>query len=82
MHSHADGPIPNGHYQHIENGLELSVTNANNHQMMWGTTAAAFKGLLDYLTGYVLVESGMFAAVTFAVFDGLNQVGTGALQIA
>ena len=52
------------------------VQNANNHQITWGVLSSAVRGLRDYMA-----EKG-WKEVGFEVFDGWNQVGTGAVGAA
>lgn len=81
LNSQGDGPLPHGHYGVQEAGLELTLDNANNHQTTWGVAAAAVQCLQEYMHDFLGIHGSPFAAVTFMVFDGPHQVGTGALQL-
>lgn len=77
INTHGDGLLPQGHYTLREHGVELTFLNANNYQQTWGVVGGALMAIADYFTQYL----GAFGAITFAVFDGPQMVGTGALQL-
>lgn len=56
-----------------ENGYQLRVNNANNHQTTYGVLGAAVAALSDYMS-----QHGC-ATGTFSIHDGLNQVGEGTI---
>lgn len=53
------------------NGLVLKAWNANNHQLTYGVLGAALDAVGDYMS------FNGFCHATFAVYDGVNQVGEG-----
>ena len=77
---HGDGPIDQGDFTWNQFGplgawLQLSVRNANNHQITYRVLNAAIEALDEYMTanGY-----GLVTALT--IFDGSNEVATGTLK--
>lgn len=72
-----DRQIQNGRFmwaQHMGRDVVLQVTNANNHQVMYGVLSSALAGLQDYMwnCGY--------GGVQFKLYDGSNQVGQGSIS--
>lgn len=59
-----------------EEGLELRVHNANNHQTTYGVLGAAMSALVDYMG-----QNG-YAAGSFKIYDGTNYVGDGTIRSA
>ncbi|MCJ1306109.1 hypothetical protein MMC08_008927 [Hypocenomyce scalaris] len=76
-----DGTLTDGAYSLQDYGLELSFRNAANHQLTWGVARAAVQALQGYMGEYMVATWTVWAAVTFLVFDGVHQVGTGVLQV-
>lgn len=71
--AHGDGVIPGGVFEFAaELGFEWYSGNTNNHQQTWGVVKAALSALLGFMAEY-----GEYGTATFAIFDGLNQVGQG-----
>ena len=56
-----------------DEGLRVTVANANNHQVTWGVLESAFEALGDYMEQYG------YGSVIFGIFDGTNQVGQGSI---
>lgn len=54
----------------------VSVRNANNHQLTWGVIGSTVWGLSGFMH-----DRGIYGAVAFEVWDGVNMVGTGFLAI-
>lgn len=45
-----DGPVSSGYFRiGGEEGIELQIRNANNHQQTWGVLGAAIGALQDYM---------------------------------
>ncbi|MCJ1301776.1 hypothetical protein MMC08_004577 [Hypocenomyce scalaris] len=72
IQQHGDGVLPYRFTTCKILGWIRASKNANNHQQ-----TCALMAIGEYKEQYV----GGFAAITFAVFDGVNQVGTGAFQL-
>ena len=80
LQTNPDGPIPTGEFSYATAqwggaAVAMHVWNVNNHQVTWGVLNAAIKALEEYYRG---VEWG---AVTFGIWDGLNEVGMGAVGL-
>lgn len=84
IHAQGDGllyPLPTGIIGTIFNlhdsasQLTLTFANANNHQTTWGVLGAACSALKEFVA-----ERGSFSEMTFAVYDGVNQVASGSLK--
>ena len=56
-------------------GMKLTVANANNHQLTYGTFGAAMTLVRQFVESY-----GGFQSATFDIWDGQNQVGTGTIE--
>ncbi|KAA6408378.1 MAG: hypothetical protein FRX48_08120 [Lasallia pustulata] len=75
-----DGVVPvsqavDGAWQWVaHHGMTLRTWNTNNHQMTYGVLGAAFLALCQYM------QLAGFGTVRFTVWDGVNQVGAGALE--
>ena len=68
--------MPEGFFNHYDFGLELRLTNANNHQMTWGVMNAALAALMQFVA-----RSGRGpGAMAWQIYDGQNLVGVGFLQ--
>ena len=69
---YGDHEIAGGAFHWVgENGFDLRVRNANNHQTTYGVLGAAMSALADYMGEYG------HAAGTFSIHDGTNIVGAG-----
>ena len=56
-----------------DEGMRVTVANANNHQVTWGVLESALEALGDYMEQYG------YGSVVFDIFDGANQVGHGSI---
>lgn len=56
-----------------DEGLEVSIWNANNHQVTWGVLESALEALGDWMEQYG------YGSVIFQIYDGSNQVGRGSI---
>ncbi|MCJ1302716.1 hypothetical protein MMC08_005520 [Hypocenomyce scalaris] len=71
------GLIPHGSYSasvgYVQTGgsVELTVWNANNHQITWGVLSAAVEAMEAFMIQYG------FGEATFSIYDGANEVGEG-----
>ena len=57
-------------------GVELLVTNANNHQTTWGVLGAAVSAV-----GQWMLNTNGTGTVSFEIVDGTNEVGMGQVQV-
>lgn len=76
-----DGPVLKGLFGMTRYGLTLVASNANNHQL----TRAVLEGALTALWQYVRQRQYEFGGqwtITFKIFDGVNQVGTGSIELS
>lgn len=75
LETHGDGVIPARAFDRFpsDEGMLVSIMNANNHQVTWGVLQAAIEALGDYM------EQHGYASVTFQIYDGPNQVGEGSI---
>lgn len=73
--AHGDGVMPAGTFERYpsDQGLLISIWNANNHQVTWGVAQAALEALGDYMEQYG------YGSVIFHIYDGPNQVGRGSI---
>ncbi|MCJ1301924.1 hypothetical protein MMC08_004725 [Hypocenomyce scalaris] len=74
VNTSGDRNIPGGFFQVRYANLLLRVQNANNHQVTYGVLGAALIALGDWMQ-----EQGKWGALTFEVWDGDNQVGSGGI---
>lgn len=74
-----DGPILKGLFEMTGYGLTLAAKNANNHQLTRAVLEAAITAVWQAMRQhqYQHDTQGM---ITFMIFDGGNQVGTGSIQ--
>lgn len=77
VHEHlrklGDGALAGGMFEwSTDAGYVLQAWNKNNHQTTWGVLAMAVTALLNYMTA-----KDLYGAVTFFIYDGMNQVGAG-----
>ena len=76
VHDLGDGLLADGAFTWaIGPQVVLSVWNADNHQTTWGVLGSALYAIADYFHTY-----GIFAAGTFDIYDGPNQVGSGSIS--
>lgn len=69
-----DGTLLSGAFSfELQQCALISVWNANNHQTTWGVLRKSIVALADYL------EVSGYTEVTFNIYDGKNQVGSGRL---
>ena len=75
LHAYGDGVMPAGTFERYpsDEGLLISIWNANNHQVTWGVAQAALEALGDYM------EQNGYGSVIFQIYDGANQVGRGSI---
>lgn len=75
LETHGDGVIPARAFDRFpsDEGMLVSILNANNHQVTWGVLQAAIEALGDYMDQYG------YGSVTFQIYDGQNQVGQGSI---
>ncbi|KAA6414144.1 MAG: hypothetical protein FRX48_02506 [Lasallia pustulata] len=78
--AHQDGPITGGAMNFEQDDMILYVENANNHQVTWGVLGATVETLQDYVRDALLLCGFGWAAISFAIYDGLHQVGRGYLK--
>lgn len=71
-----DGLIPHGLWASTSAMLSFSVVNADNHQMTWGVLGSTLWGLKDFMT-----QSDIYACAYISIFDGINLVGTGKIDL-
>lgn len=72
-----DGVVENGVYKwgpSRSGALVASFMNANNHQLTYGVVYSAVAAVRDYM-----VREGDYGLLSFDIWDGDNQVGTGVL---
>ncbi|KAA6406958.1 MAG: hypothetical protein FRX48_09256 [Lasallia pustulata] len=81
LKANGDGPIIKGVFQLTRYGLLLAAKNANNHQLTRGVLEAAITATWQYMRSRQYGGRSQ-GTVTFQIFDGLNQVGTGSIQRA
>ncbi|MCJ1297451.1 hypothetical protein MMC08_000237 [Hypocenomyce scalaris] len=75
-----DTVIPTGQFSYLvpqSAGVStaMHVWNINNHQTTWGVLGAAIEALNDYF------KCTQWAAATFYIWDGLNEVGMGVVGL-
>lgn len=69
-----DGTLLSGAFSfELQECALISIWNANNHQTTWSVLRASIVALADYL------EVSGYREVTFNIYDGKNQVGSGRL---
>lgn len=75
LERHGDGVMPAGTFDRFpsDDGLLVSVWNANNHQTTWGVLLSALEALGDWMEQYE------YGSVIFQIYDGQNQVGRGSI---
>lgn len=74
---HGDGVIPISDLVTIGSsmvgeGVSMTLSNANNHQLTYGVVHAAASALWDFFSRH-----GGYQSVDFQIVDGPNVVGTG-----
>ena len=75
LETHGDGVMPAGTFERFpsDEGLEITITNANNHQVTWGVLQSALEALGDWMDQFG------YGSVVFQIYDGPNQVGRGSI---
>lgn len=75
LEAHGDGVIPARTFDRFpsDEGMLVSIMNANNHQVTWGVLQAAIEALGDFMEQYG------YGSVIFQIYDGPNQVGRGSI---
>lgn len=76
-----DGPILKGLFELTRYGLTLAAKNANNHQLTGGVLEAAITAVWQSMRQHQS-QHGTQGTITFLIFDGGNQVGTGSIQLS
>lgn len=70
-----DGVLEHGTFNQLgANAVSLQVWNANNHQTTYGVLSSALTVLHQWMS------ANQFVATSFNIYDGNNQVGTGAIN--
>lgn len=75
-----DGRIASGVYRCGPGGsgaLVASFMNSNNHQLTYGVVRSAVAAVRDYMA-----SDGDYGLVSFDIWDGDNEVGTGLVGYA
>lgn len=75
LETNGDGVMPAGTFDRFpsDEGLSITIANANNHQVTWGVLMTAFEALGDWMEQYG------YGSVIFQIYDGPNQVGRGSI---
>lgn len=81
IRSKGDGPVLRGAFGMTRYGLTLVATNANNHQLTRGVLEAALTAVWQYMRQRQYQFGGQ-GTITFKIYDGIHQVGTGLIQPA
>ena len=59
----------------VSQGVHMTLTNANNHQLTYGVVESAAVALMEFF-----IRRGGYQKVDFQIIDGKNLVGSGTIQ--
>lgn len=74
-----DGAISGGTFFFQLSGMEMFIHDSNNHQVTWGVLDASLRALTEYFEGIQWNDAALPGSVTFVIYDGKNEVATGAI---
>ena len=76
LHDEGDHLLRGGAYELQEDGVMISASSWNNHQMTLGVLQSAMSALRSFMSAYQI-----YGLVIFNIYDGANWVGVGTTRL-